>query len=37
MKGYSGIIKAAAQALEPDLDLTVDEWSDRFMIIPRTC
>ena len=36
MRGYKGIIKAAAQALEPDLDLTVDEWSDRFMIIPRS-
>tara|TARA_R110000772_G_scaffold23646_1_gene63130 strand:+ start:1773 stop:3716 length:1944 start_codon:yes stop_codon:yes gene_type:complete len=36
MRDYEAFSSAASQGLKPDLDLTVDEWSDRFMIIPKS-
>src|SRR5687768_15688768 len=35
MDGFVTAMHSAGRALEPDLDVTVDEWSDRFMIIPK--
>lgn len=35
MDGFVTVLRSAGRALEPDLDVTVDEWSDRFMIIPK--
>ena len=34
--GYSQVLDAAARALEPDPNLTVDAWSDRYMVIPKS-
>lgn len=34
--GYDQVLEAAARGLEPDPNLTVDEWSDRFMVIPKS-
>lgn len=36
MDGFAIVHHAAGRALEPDLDVTVDEWSDRFMVIPKS-
>lgn len=36
MIGYSKIYETISSALLPDLDLPVDEWSDRFMVIPKS-
>lgn len=33
--GYQQVMDAAARALEPDPNLPVDEWSDRYMVIPK--
>lgn len=35
LDGFETVQRAAARALEPDLATTVDEWSDRYMVIPR--
>ena len=35
MIGYPALYETLSAALLPDLDLHVDEWSDRFMIIPK--
>jgi phage terminase large subunit GpA-like protein len=34
--GYLAVLDAIARGMEPDPNLTVDEWSDRFMIIPKS-
>jgi phage terminase large subunit GpA-like protein len=34
--GYAAVVDAMARGMEPDPNLTVDEWSDRFMIIPKS-
>lgn len=34
--GYQQVMDAAARALEPDPNLSIDEWSDRYMIIPKS-
>lgn len=34
--GYQAVLDAMARGMEPDPNLTVDEWSDRFMIIPKS-
>ncbi len=34
--GYQAVMEAIANGLEPDPNLTVDEWSDRFMVIPKS-
>jgi len=34
--GYQIALDAFARGLEPDPNLTVDEWSDRFMVIPKS-
>lgn len=36
MIGYKKIYESLSTALLTDLDLTVDEWSDRFMVIPKS-
>lgn len=36
MIGYPKLYEIISAALLPDLDLPVDEWSDRFMIIPKS-
>lgn len=36
MTGYSQLYETVSTALLPDLDLHVDEWSDRFMVIPKS-
>ncbi len=36
MIGYPALYDALSTGLMPDLDLRVDEWSDRFMIIPKS-
>jgi phage terminase large subunit GpA-like protein len=36
MGDLSQIYKALEAGFMPDLDLTVDEWSDRFMVIPKS-
>lgn len=33
--GYQAILDAFARGLEPDPDLFVDEWADRFMVVPK--
>ena len=34
--GYQACLDAMARGLEPDPNLTVDVWSDRFMVIPKS-
>ncbi len=34
--GYQAVLDALARGLEPDPNLTVDEWADRFMVIPKS-
>ena len=34
--GYQQVMDAAARALEPDPNLTVDQWADRYMVIPKS-
>jgi phage terminase large subunit GpA-like protein len=34
--GYQAVLDAMARGLEPDPNLTVDVWSDRFMVIPKS-
>jgi phage terminase large subunit GpA-like protein len=34
--GYQAVLDAMARGMEPDPNLTVDDWSDRFMIIPKS-
>lgn len=34
--GYQAVHDAVARGLEPDPNLTVDEWSDRYMVIPKS-
>ncbi|MBY0498877.1 MAG: phage terminase large subunit family protein [Nitrosomonas sp.] len=36
MTGYPKLYETISSALLPDLDLPVDEWSDRFMVIPKS-
>ena len=36
MIGYPALYDALSTGLKPDLDLTVDEWSDKFMVIPKS-
>jgi len=36
MTGYPELYEILAQGLQPDLDLYVDEWSDEFMVIPKS-
>lgn len=36
MIGYQKLYDIMSAGLMPDLDLTVDEWSDRFMVIPKS-
>lgn len=36
MIGYPALYNALSTGLMPDLDLTVDEWSDKFMVIPKS-
>jgi len=36
MIGYTKLYETLSAALLPDLDLSVDEWSDRFMVIPKS-
>ena len=36
MIGYQVLYNALSTGLMPDLDLTVDEWSDKFMVIPKS-
>ena len=36
MIGYQALYDALSTGLMPDLDLTVDEWSDKFMVIPKS-
>ena len=33
--GYQLVMDASARGLEPDPNLTVDAWADRFMVIPK--
>lgn len=34
--GYQEAMAAAARGIEPDPNLTVDEWADRYMVIPKS-
>ncbi|MCF8156665.1 MAG: phage terminase large subunit family protein [Rhodoferax sp.] len=34
--GYQAVLDAMARGMEPDPNLTVDDWSDRFMVIPKS-
>jgi len=34
--GYQAVCDALARGLEPDPNLTVDAWSDRYMVIPKS-
>lgn len=34
--GYQAVLDAIARGLEPDPNLTVDAWADRFMVIPKS-
>lgn len=34
--GYQAVLDAVARGMEPDPNLTVDAWSDRYMIIPKS-
>jgi phage terminase large subunit GpA-like protein len=34
--GYQAVCDAMARGMEPDPNLTVDEWSDRYMVIPKS-
>lgn len=34
--GYQAFLDAFARGLEPDPNLTVDAWSDRYMVIPKS-
>lgn len=34
--GYEAVCDALARGLEPDPNLTVDVWSDRYMVIPKS-
>lgn len=34
--GYQAVLDAIARGMEPDPNLTVDEWADRYMIIPKS-
>lgn len=34
--GYQQVFDAAARALEPDPNLPVDAWADRYMVIPKS-
>lgn len=36
MIGYQKLYDVLSQGLRPDLDLRVDEWSDEFMVIPKS-
>ena len=36
MIGYQVLYNALSTGLMPDLDLSVDEWSDKFMVIPKS-
>lgn len=36
MIGYQALYDKLSQALAPDLDLSLDDWSDKFMIIPKS-
>lgn len=36
MTGYQQLYETISDGLLPDLDLLVDEWSDRFMVIPKS-
>ena len=36
MIGYPALYDALSTGLKPDLDLSVDEWSDKFMVIPKS-
>ena len=36
MIGYPNLYDKLAEGFTPDLDLPVDEWSDRFMVIPKS-
>ena len=33
--GYQAVCDALARGMEPDPNLTVDEWSDKYMVIPK--
>ena len=35
LDGYQQVMDAAARGCEPDPNLPVDEWSDRYMVIPK--
>jgi phage terminase large subunit GpA-like protein len=34
--GYQAVLDAIARGLEPDPNLTVDDWADRYMVIPKS-
>lgn len=34
--GYQAVLDAMARGLEPDPNLTVGEWADRYMVIPKS-
>lgn len=34
--GYQAVLEAMARGMEPDPNLTVDEWADRYMVIPKS-
>jgi phage terminase large subunit GpA-like protein len=34
--GYQAVLDAMARGMEPDPNLLVDEWADRFMVIPKS-
>lgn len=34
--GYQAVLDAMARGLEPDPNLTVHEWADRYMVIPKS-
>lgn len=36
MIGYQNLYDTLSRGLEPDLNLSVDAWSDRFMVIPKS-
>lgn len=36
MIGYPALYNALSTGLMPDLDLAVDEWADKFMVIPKS-
>lgn len=36
MIGYQNLYDTLSRGLEPDLNLSVDTWSDRFMVIPKS-